>query len=156
MKNVLSTVGLGLLLTMLPALGWAQSTDRSEMDQWVKDTANQGDVASWRQDHDVQLAAVQAVHAAWHAEAVRGQLFLENAAGRRNGRRPGNHDFLPKTWVEATEKYGPQTDCRSAAQRPLRDAELSRRHAFPESAGSEQRLEDPRQRLLGVTSLRFT
>ena len=38
----------------------------------------------------------------------------------------------------------------SAAQRPLRAEELSRWHTLPESEGSEQGLEDPGQRFLGV------
>ena len=62
-KYVLRLVVLGILL-MLPSLGRAQTTDRSEMDQWMKDTANQGDMPIWHQDHHAELAAVQAVHAA--------------------------------------------------------------------------------------------
>ena len=108
-KYLARFVALGMLL-VLPSLGRAQSTtDRSEMDQWVKDTANQG-ADPWRQDHDGQLAAVQAVHAARHAEAVYRQVLLEDAAGCRDGCRPGGLQHLPaQTWVEATEKYGPQT-----------------------------------------------
>ena len=35
---------------------------------------------------------------------------MEDAPGRRDGSGPGIHNgFLPKTWVEATEKYGSQT-----------------------------------------------
>jgi hypothetical protein len=30
---------IGFLLALLPSLVWAQGTDRSEMDQWIKDTA---------------------------------------------------------------------------------------------------------------------
>ena len=41
-KYLARFVALGMLL-VLPSPGHAQSTtDRSEMDQWVKDTANQG------------------------------------------------------------------------------------------------------------------
>src|SRR6202790_3399714 len=40
-KCVARLLAIGMLL-VLPSLGRAQSTDRSEMDQWVKDTASQG------------------------------------------------------------------------------------------------------------------
>ena len=44
MKNLLTSLGAGLLLILLPALGWAQATDRSEMDQWLKESEHQGDL----------------------------------------------------------------------------------------------------------------
>ncbi len=34
---------------------------------------------------------------------------MEDAPGRRDGSGPIHNGFLPKTWVEATEKYGSQT-----------------------------------------------
>jgi hypothetical protein len=34
-----------LLVVLLPSVGWSQvSTDRSEIDQWIKESANQGDI----------------------------------------------------------------------------------------------------------------
>jgi hypothetical protein len=44
MKNMLRSLGMGLLLVLLPALAWAQATDRSEMDKWLKDSEHQGDL----------------------------------------------------------------------------------------------------------------
>jgi hypothetical protein len=55
-KCLVRLLAIGMLL-VLPSLGRAQSTDRSEMDTWVKDTANQGaepagakiTMANWQQ-----------------------------------------------------------------------------------------------------------
>ena len=58
MKRLWRVTAMGLLLLALPTLGWTQgTTDRSEMDQWVKDTQNQGPspvgaritMANWQQ-----------------------------------------------------------------------------------------------------------
>src|SRR6516162_2183934 len=57
MRSLARLMAVGLVIALLPSLGWSQSTDRSEMDQWVKDTANQGDLpvgtkittANWQQ-----------------------------------------------------------------------------------------------------------
>jgi hypothetical protein len=40
-KSLVRLLAIGMLL-VLPSLGRAQTTDRSEMDTWVKDTASQG------------------------------------------------------------------------------------------------------------------
>jgi hypothetical protein len=55
-RSLVRLLAIGLLLA-LPSLGRAQSTDRSEMDSWVKDTASQGaepagakiTMANWQQ-----------------------------------------------------------------------------------------------------------
>jgi hypothetical protein len=45
MRSRLYGVIAGVLVLLLPTLGWSQaSTDFSEMDQWVKDTAKQGNI----------------------------------------------------------------------------------------------------------------
>ena len=44
MKGLARLIAAGLVIAMLPSLGWSQAVDRGEMDQWVKDTANQGDL----------------------------------------------------------------------------------------------------------------
>jgi len=43
-NSSLSALALGLVFVVLPSLGLAQSTDRSEMDQWLKMTQNQKDI----------------------------------------------------------------------------------------------------------------
>jgi len=102
----------GLLLLVLPALGWAQSTDRSEMDQWVKDTANQGTVptsgtitmSNWQQYKQFMPLGMQ--------KLFEGIYFWKMPADVQMEIGPAKYDFLPKTWVEATEKFGPQTDVK--------------------------------------------
>jgi Protein of unknown function (DUF1329) len=109
MKHVLSTVGLGLLLTMLPALGWAQSTDRSEMDQWLTESQHQGDIpvgtkittSNWQQYKQFMPLGM--------VELFSGKYFWKIPPDAELTVGPAVHDFLPKTWVEATEKYGAQT-----------------------------------------------
>ena len=44
MRSLRIAVIIAFLIASIPGLGRAQSTDRSEMDQWVKDTASQGTV----------------------------------------------------------------------------------------------------------------
>jgi len=53
----LGALAIGFLLALLPSLVWAQGTDRSEMDQWIKDTQQQTEppagttitMANWQQ-----------------------------------------------------------------------------------------------------------
>ena len=110
MKKYLARfVALGLLL-LLPSLGRAQSTDRSEMDQWVKDTANQGaepvgakiTMANWAQYKQFMPLGMQ--------KLFTGEYYWKMPADIEMDVGPAVYNtFLPKTWVEATEKYGPQT-----------------------------------------------
>jgi hypothetical protein len=98
-----------LAIGLLPSLGWSQSTDRSEMDQWIKDTANQGDLpvgtkvtmANWQQYKNFLPLGMQ--------KLFEGQYFLKMPQDVELDVGPAVHDFLPKTWVDATEKYGSQT-----------------------------------------------
>jgi hypothetical protein len=109
MKNWTSILGAGLLLILLPALGWAQATDRSEMDQWMKDSEHQGDLpvgtkitpSNWQQYKQfLPLGMV---------ELFEGKYFWKIPPDAELEVGEAKHDFLPKTWVEATEKYGSQT-----------------------------------------------
>jgi hypothetical protein len=90
-------------------MAWAQSIDRSEMDQWVKDSAHQGDIPAgtkittqnWQQYKEVIPLGMQKLFAGVYYWKMPPDAVLEVG--------PATHDFLPKTWVEATEKYGSQT-----------------------------------------------
>jgi hypothetical protein len=63
----LGALTIGFLLAILPSLVWAQSTDRSEMDQWVKDTEHQTEppvgttitMANWQQYKSVMPLGMQ-------------------------------------------------------------------------------------------------
>jgi hypothetical protein len=60
-STVLRVIGIVLVLELLPSLGLAQSTDRSEMDAWLRMTRDQKDIpigttitkANWQQYQDV-------------------------------------------------------------------------------------------------------
>jgi len=101
---------LGALLVMLPALGWAQgvSTDRSEIDQWIKASANQGDIPigtkittkNWEQYKAFLPLGMQKLFAGVYYWKIPPDAVLEVG--------PAVHDFLLKSWIERTEKYSGQ------------------------------------------------
>ena len=88
----------------------AVNDDRSEMDQWVKDTANQGaepagakiTMANWQQYKQFMPLGMQ--------KLFEGEYYWKMPSDVEMDVGPAVYNtFLPKTWVEATEKYGPQT-----------------------------------------------
>jgi hypothetical protein len=100
------------LLIALPALGRAQSTDRSEMDQWVKDTANQGaaptsgtvTMSNWQQYKNFMPLGMQ--------KLFEGTYFWKMPQDVQINIAPAKYDFLPPTWTAATEQYGSQTSVK--------------------------------------------
>jgi len=116
MNNRLTVLGigrmlvLGALLVMLPALGWAQgvSTDRSEIDQWIKASANQGNIPigtkittkNWEQYKAFLPLGMQKLFAGVYYWKIPPDAVLEVG--------PAVHDFLLKSWIERTEKYSGQ------------------------------------------------
>jgi len=109
MKTVVRVFMCGMLLALLPSLGWTQSTDRSEMDQWVKASEKQGDLpvgtkittSNWQQYKQfMPLGMIKLFEGQYQWKMP---PDVELAVG------PTHTSNLPKTWVEATEKYGPQT-----------------------------------------------
>src|SRR5689334_17327806 len=110
MKNWARVLAIGLVLAMLPSLGWAQSTDRSDMDQWLKETQDQGQAPTsgtittqnWQQYKKfLPLGMI---------ELFEGKYFWKMPSDVSMEIGPAVYGtFLPKTWIEATEKYGPQT-----------------------------------------------
>ncbi|HZP44008.1 MAG TPA: DUF1329 domain-containing protein [Candidatus Binataceae bacterium] len=99
----------GVIIALLPSLGWSQSTDRSEMDQWIKDTANQGDLpvgtkitmSNWQQYKNFLPLGMQ--------KLFEGTYFWKMPQDVELDVGPTINNFLPATWKDATEKYGPQT-----------------------------------------------
>src|SRR5665213_659751 len=80
------------------------------MDQWVKDTASQGaepagakiTMANWAQYKQFMPLGMQ--------KLFEGEYYWKMPADVEMNVGPAVYNtFLPKTWVEATEKYGPQT-----------------------------------------------
>src|SRR5216683_214123 len=109
-NSSLSALALGLVFVVLPSLGLAQSTDRSEMDQWLKMTQNQKDIpigttitmSNWQQYQDVMPLGM--------IKLFQGQYGWKMPPGVQITVGPSHvGGNLPKTWVEASEKYGQQT-----------------------------------------------
>src|SRR5260370_38483808 len=100
---------IGLLVGVLPTLGWSQDTDRNAMEQWIKEWEHQGAVpvgtkittANWQQYKQfLPLGMV---------ELFSGKNFWKIPQDAELNVGPAVHDFLPTSWVQATEKYGGQT-----------------------------------------------
>src|SRR5712691_10261956 len=109
MKIISRVLMIGLLVAVLPTLGWSQDTDRSAMDQWIKESEHQGDLpvgtkittANWQQYKQfLPLGMV---------ELFSGKNFWKIPQDAELNVGPAVHDFLPTSWVQATEKYGGQT-----------------------------------------------
>src|SRR6266851_3676500 len=110
MKTLTRLLAAGAIIALLPSLGWSQaSTDHSEMEQWVKDSANQGDlpvgtkvtIANWQQHKNFLPLGLQ--------KMFEGKYFWKMPDGVELEVGPAKHDFVPKFWKERTEQYGGQT-----------------------------------------------
>lgn len=110
MKTACRLLVIASLLCLLPSLGWAQvSTDRSEMDQWVKMSDKQGDIpvgtkitmANWQQYQQFMPLGMVKLFQGVYGWKMPADVEMD----------VGNAEYgnIPKTWVEATEKYGSQT-----------------------------------------------
>jgi hypothetical protein len=149
MKNVVRAFAIGFLVILLPALGWAQATDRSEMDQWMTESEHQGDLpvgttittSNWQQYKQfLPLGMV---------DLFSGKYFWKMPQDAELEVGPAKHDFLPSTLGRGNREIRLADYGRVASQWALRDEQLPRRNAFPQSAGAKQGLENPRERLLG-------
>jgi hypothetical protein len=106
----LGVLTIGFLLALLPSLVWAQGTDRSEMDQWVKDTQNQTappdgttiTMSNWQQYKSVMPLGMIKLFQGTYGWKMPADVQIPVGPAHLGGN-------LPKTWVEATEKYGAQT-----------------------------------------------
>ena len=105
----LGALVIGFLLALLPSLVWAQGTDRSEMDQWIKDTQKQTEppvgttitMANWQQYKSVMPLGM--------IKLFEGTYGWKMPADVQMPIGPARYGIIPRTWVEATEKYGSQT-----------------------------------------------
>jgi hypothetical protein len=106
----LGALAIGFVLALLPSLVWAQGTDRSEMDQWVKDTQQQTEppvgtiitMANWQQYKSVMPLGMIKLFQGTYGWKMPADVSIPVGPAHLGGN-------LPKTWVEATEKYGGQT-----------------------------------------------
>jgi hypothetical protein len=98
------------MLALLPSMVRAQGTDRSEMDQWVKDTQHQTEppagttisMSNWEQYKTVMPLGMIKMFEGKYGWKMPADVQIPVG-------RPHLGGNLPKTWVEATEKYGAQT-----------------------------------------------
>jgi len=105
----LGALVIGFLLALLPSLVYAQGTDRSEMDQWVKDTAQQTEppvgttitMANWQQYKSVMPLGM--------IKLFQGVYGWKMPADVQMTIAPAHYGIIPRSWVAATEKYGAQT-----------------------------------------------
>jgi Protein of unknown function (DUF1329) len=103
-------LGIGFVLALLPSLVCAQGTDRSEMDQWIKDTQHQTEppvgttitMSNWQQYKSVMPLGMQKLFEGTYGWKMPADVSIPVGPAHLGGN-------LPKTWVEATEKYGAQT-----------------------------------------------
>jgi hypothetical protein len=98
-----------VLLLALPSLASAQ-VDRSEMDQWLAASAHQGDIpvgtkitmSNWQQYQQYMPFGMVQLFAGKYQWKMPSDVEMDVGPSHEGGN-------LPKTWVEATEKYGSQT-----------------------------------------------
>jgi Protein of unknown function (DUF1329) len=105
----LGALAIGFLFALLPSLGWAQ-TDRSEMDQWLKSSEHQTvppigttiTMANWQQYQTVMPLGMIKFFQGVYGWKMPADVQIPVGPAHLGGN-------LPKSWVEATEKYGAQT-----------------------------------------------
>jgi hypothetical protein len=100
---------LALLIAFFPASGRAQTTDDiSEMDQWVKDTQNQGTLppgtkitmANWQQYKNFMPLGMQKFFEGTYGWKMPADVEIDVG--------PTHMGNVTKNYIEATEKYGAQ------------------------------------------------
>jgi len=102
-------VVIGLFVLLLPSPVRAQQTDRSEMNDWLKMSQNQGDIPigtkitmqNWQQYKQFMPVGM--------IKLFEGEYGWKMPADVEMPVGPARFDLIPKSWVEATEKYGSQT-----------------------------------------------
>jgi len=110
MKSLARVLALGaLVLLLLPSFGWAQaSTDYSEMDQWVKDSANQTQIpvgtkitmSNWQQYKQYLPLGMTKLFEGQYFWKMPADVSLEVGPTHLGSRLP--------SLQAATEKYSPQ------------------------------------------------
>jgi hypothetical protein len=108
MSKLLRTLAISLVLALIPSLVCAQSTDRSEMDQWMKMTEHQTEppagttitMANWRQYQSVMPLGMIKLFQGVYDWKMPADVQMPVGTPR--------FDNVPKTWMAATEKYSSQ------------------------------------------------
>src|SRR5215471_7326542 len=108
MSKLLRTLVIGFVLVLQPSFVRAQGTDRSDMDQWMKMTEHQTEppagttitMANWRQYQIVMPLGM--------IKLFQGAYDWKMPADVQMPVGTPRFDNVPKTWRDATEKYGSQ------------------------------------------------
>src|SRR5580704_17098639 len=104
-----SILVIGLVMALMPSRSRAQATDRRAFDDWLKMSEKQGDVPmgtkitmqNWQQYKQFMPLGMIKMFEGSYGWKMPQDVEMEVG--------PIHNGFLPKTWVEATEKYGSQT-----------------------------------------------
>src|SRR5579862_9648772 len=99
-----------VLLLTWPSITLAQ-VDRSEMDQWIAASEKQGDLpvgtkitmSNWQQYQQFMPFGMVQLFEGKFQSKMPNDVEMDIGPSHQGGN-------LPKTWVDATEKYGSQTD----------------------------------------------
>ena len=108
MKLMVRILALALLFAW-PSISLAQ-VDRSEMDQWLAVSAKQGDIpvgtkitmSNWQQYQQFMPFGMVQLFEGKYQWKMPTDVEMDVGPAHQGGN-------LPKTWVDATEKYGSQT-----------------------------------------------
>jgi hypothetical protein len=109
MSRRLYLIVTGLFVLLMPALGWSQvSTDRSEIDQWIKMSANQGEIpigtkitmANWQQYKQFMPLGM--------IKLFEGQYLWKMPSDVEIEVGPPHLGSRLKSFEDATEKYSSQ------------------------------------------------
>ena len=111
MKLMVRILALALLFAW-PSISLAQ-VDRSEMDQWLAASAKQGDIpvgtkitmSNWQQYQQFMPFGMVQLFEGKYQWKMPTDVEMDVGPAHQGGN-------LPKTWVDATEKYGSQTERR--------------------------------------------
>jgi hypothetical protein len=110
MKHVVRClVIIGLVVALRPSGLWAQSTDRSAVDDWLKSSQNQTEIPIGTKISTQNWQQYQQFMPVGMVQMFKGTYGWKMPADVNMEVGPVHHGFLPKTWIEATEKYGAQT-----------------------------------------------
>lgn len=115
MSRRLYLILAGLFVLLMPASGWSQaSTDHSDIDQWIKMSAHQGDIpigttitmTNWQQYKQFMLLGMIKLFEGRYGWKMPADVQITVGPSHIGGNLPG-------TWVAATDKYGPQTQVQA-------------------------------------------
>jgi hypothetical protein len=137
MKPVYRLLVAGIVIALMPAFALAQQTDFSEMSQWLQMSSHQGNIpagtkitmSNWEQYKAFMPLGMIKLFEGTYGWKMPADVEMDVGPAHEGGN-------LPKTWVEATEKYGTQTSVEVLPKGTLRNTELPGRHAFSQSPGA--------------------